>query len=115
MNSTVMENFDQDKLERARKKVKDIKGFYSHLVIYLIINTMLILVQMGIFNGSLVNIGVPSWSQFTTPFFWGIGVFFHGLYVFQHKFSFFKNWEERKIKEYMEKDEEEFKNTTKKY
>ena len=108
-----MENFDKDKFERAHKKMKDIKGFYSHLVIYLIINFMLILIQMGIFNGSLASVRVPSWAHFTTPFFWGIGVFFHGLYVFQHKFTIFKDWEERKIKEYMEKDEEEFENTNK--
>ena len=113
MNSSIMENFDKDKYERAQKKMKDIKGFYTHLTVYLIINTFLVLAQMGIFSGSLSHVGFPIWGFFTTPFFWGIGVFFHGLYVFQHKFSFFRNWEERKIKEYMEKDDEEFKNTSK--
>ncbi|MCW9037746.1 2TM domain-containing protein [Altibacter sp.] len=49
--------------------------------------------------------------MFTTPFFWGIGLTFHGLYVFQDRFRFFKNWEERKIREYMEKDEEEMNKT----
>ena len=106
-----MENFDKDKFEKAHKKMKDIKGFYSHLVVYLVINLLLVLAQIGLFNGSLANIDLPSWSFLTTPFFWGIGVFFHGLYVFQHKFSFFKDWEKRKIEEYMKKDEEEFKNT----
>ena len=110
-----MENFDPDKYKRAQKRVKDIKGFYSHLVVYLIINILLILAQTGIFREGLagVKFEIPSFAYFTTPFFWGIGLFFHGVHVFRHKFGFFKAWEERKIKEYMEKEEEDFKNTTK--
>ncbi len=108
-----MEDFDNDKYNRALKRMKDIKGFYSHLVVYLVVNLLLILAHMGVFTHGIVNIDIASKSSFMTPFFWGIGLFFHGLYVFQHKFRFFRDWEERKIKEYMEKDEEEFKNTTK--
>ena len=65
------------------------------------------------FNFEFGDMKINVFGYLSTPFFWGIGLFFHGLYVFQHKFNFFRQWEERKIKEYMEKDEEEFKNTTK--
>ena len=106
-----MENMNEDKFNRAKKRMEEIKGFYSHLVIYLIINVCLILIQMGLFSGNGFQAEIPHWAHFTTPFFWGIGLFFHGLYVFQHRFQFFKDWEERKIKEYMDKDEEEFKST----
>lgn len=106
-----MQQLDEDKFKRAKKKMEEIKGFYSHLVVYLMVNIFLILIQMGLFSGGSFHIGMPHWAHFTTPFFWGIGLFFHGLYVFQHKFRFFKDWEERKIKEYMDKDEDEFKNT----
>lgn len=108
-----MKDFNEERYERARKKVKDIKGFYTHLTVYLLVNAGIILLRMGIFQGGLVNLEVPDWTYFTTPFFWGIGLAFHGLYVFQHKFSFFKRWEERKIKEYMDKDDEEFRKTDK--
>jgi len=108
-----MEDFDKNKYNRALKKMKGIKGFYSHLVVYLMVNLFLMLAHMGLFTQDVIHINLSSKSYFTTPFFWGIGLIFHGLYVFQHKFRFFKEWEERKIKEYMEKDEEEFKNTTK--
>ena len=104
-----MEGFDNDKYERAKKRMEEIKGFYTHLVVYLIINTLLILAQMGVFT-NWGNVGMPTWAYFTTPFFWGIGLAAHGLYVFQHKFRSFKNWEERKIKEYMEREEREFNN-----
>jgi hypothetical protein len=108
-----MEPLQNDKLEKAQKKVKDIKGFYSHLVVFIVINTFLIIVQMYQFNFEFDDMKIAVFGYLSTPFFWGIGLLFHGLYVFQHKFSFFREWEERKIKEYMEKDEEEFKNTTK--
>ena len=102
-----MNSFDNEKYERAQKRVKEIKGFYTHLTVYLLVNIFLVLAQMGIFSGEL-KIGMPAWSYFTTPFFWGIGLFFHGLYVFKDNFNFLRNWEERKIKEFMEEEEKEY-------
>jgi len=113
LKAITMENLDNDKYERAKKRVKEIKGFYSHLTAYLIVNAMLILLRFNVFENGFVNIEIPSWSFLTTPFFWGIGLFFHGIYVFQDKFSFLKDWEERKIQEYMDKEEGEFKETDK--
>ena len=108
-----MNNLDTDKYNRAKKKMEEIKGFYTHLTVYLVINTLLILLQLGVFQNGFANIEMPSWSYFTTPFFWGIGLLFHGLYVFQDRLRFFKDWEDRKIKEFMDKDEEDYKKTTK--
>jgi hypothetical protein len=34
---------------------------------------------------------------------WGIGVFFHGLGLYRRNILFSEDWEERKIKEEMEK------------
>ena len=108
-----MDNLDKDKYDRAKKRIDEIKGFYSHLTAYIIVNIILLLFQLGIFQNGLVDIRIPRWSMFTTPFFWGIGLFCHWLYVFQYRFDFFKEWEKRKIQEYMDKDEEEFKKTSK--
>jgi len=105
-----MKNLDTDKYNRAKKRMEAIKGFYSHLTVYIIINSVLLLFQAGL-AGGFVNLHIPSWSAITTPFFWGIGLFFHGLYVFQNQFPFLKNWEDRKIEEFMKEDEESFKNT----
>lgn len=102
-----METTDNNKYEAAKKQVEEIKGFYTHLTVYILVNLFLLLAQLGIFRGNFNPEG-PIWTYFTTPFFWGIGLLFHGLYVFKHKLSFLKSWEERKIKEYMEKEEKEF-------
>jgi hypothetical protein len=86
---------------RAKKRVKEITGFYWHLGAYVIVNLFLIGL-IGFNSGDFWNFGT-----FSTPFFWGIGLAFHFLGVFGKNFFFGKQWEERKIKEYMEKDREE--------
>ncbi|MFT4698001.1 MAG: hypothetical protein ACI9SJ_001134 [Flavobacteriaceae bacterium] len=100
-----MENFNKEKYDRATKKVKKIKDFYSHLTVYIVINSLLILMHLGIFQIGALNLNYIGWSMFSTPFFWGIGLFFHGLNVFQGNFSFFRNWEDKKMKEFMDQEE----------
>ena len=95
---------DTDKFKKAKKRVEDIKGFYIHFTIYCAVNFVLFLFATDIFDG-LDEMHFPDWGYFTTPFFWGIGLFFHGLHVFGRNISFLRKWEERKIKEYIEKEE----------
>lgn len=84
---------------RAKEKVKKIMGFYWHLASYIIVNLFIIIVIVT--NGGKLF----SFGTFATPIFWGIGLLFHFLSVFGPDFLFGKNWEERKIKEYMEKEQ----------
>jgi len=82
-----------EKYEKAKKRVEEIKGFYSHLIVYLCVNVALLIINLVTSSGTL-------W--FYWPLLgWGIGLFFHGMGVFV--FSKFpgKRWEERKIKEVM--------------
>jgi hypothetical protein len=109
MELITMENLDKKKFENAKKRVKKEKDFYTHLTVYIVINSMLIIINLGVFQSGFTDIRIPKWPMFTTPFFWGIGLFFHWLSVFKNKFAFLKNWEEKKIKEYMEKEDEDFK------
>lgn len=100
---------EKRKFDRAKKRVDEIKGFYTHLIVYLLVNAFLFLSAIGIFRENFGSMEMPGWAHFTTPFFWGIGLLFHGLYVFHFKSGFFKKWEDKKIREFMEKDEEELK------
>jgi len=82
-----------EKYEKAKKRVEEIKGFYSHLIVYICVNIVLVIINLITSPGAL-------W--FFWPLAgWGIGIIFHGLGVFV--FSKFpgKQWEERKIKEIM--------------
>ena len=98
--------------ERARKRVDEIKGFYGHLVAYLIVNAVLLLTRGNysfIFEnngtfGDLEFISAINWQTYGTSLFWGIGLTFHAICVFGKNPFLGKAWEERQILKYMEKE-----------
>ncbi len=85
----------------AKKRVKELKGFYWHAFWYVAVNIFIItMVAVNSNNEDFWHFGT-----FTTAFFWGIGLGFHALNIFGKNALFSKYWEERKIKEYMDKEE----------
>lgn len=100
-----MDDFNTNKLERAKERVARLKGFYIHATIYTIINTVIL---WNIFSNNGYN-GEGFWQlgNFTTLFFWGIGLFFHAVKVFNLNPFFNKDWEKRQIQKYMEEDKKE--------
>jgi hypothetical protein len=87
---------------RAKKKLDKIVGFYWHFAVYIVVNLFLIIL-IGVNSDE----GLWHFGTFATPLFWGIGLIFHFLGVFGPNFMFGKDWEQRKIKEFMDKDREE--------
>jgi hypothetical protein len=91
----------------AKKKVKEIKDFYIHLVVYVVINIFISCViifgltrdEDNTFSEAISNFGV-----YATWLFWGIGLFFHWMGTFGFGSLLSKDWEDRKIKELMEKE-----------
>jgi hypothetical protein len=96
-------NSEELKYQQALKRVKRIKGFYTHLMIYIVINTGLLIANY--YNGGH-NDNFWRWQTFNTVFFWGIGLVAHGMSVFMPGIIMGKDWEERKIKELMEKEKQ---------
>lgn len=84
----------------AFKRVKRLKGFYVHLTVYIIINAFIIIGTNKFVN----NPEFWRWETFSTALFWGIGLAAHGLSVFGGNIFFGHKWEEKKIKQFMEKD-----------
>ena len=80
---------------RAKRKLKALKGFYIHLTVFIVINVFLFIVNFFTTPGYW-------WFLFVT-LFWGIGLLAHGLSVFTNRGIFSKEWEDRKIREYMKK------------
>lgn len=96
-----MENINETKLERAKKRVEQIKGFYIHFGIYILINCFILI------NIYLNTYNFWQWQYFITLFAWGIGVVFHAAKVFGFRLLFSKNWEEKQIQKYLDKDREQ--------
>lgn len=97
---SVMENYkntNDDAYYLAQKRVREIKSFYGSLVSYCVVIPFLIFVNY-----------MTSWDfqWFWFPLFgWGIGIVVKGFSVF----GYGTDWEERKIREIMEKDVEQTK------
>jgi len=94
---------EQDNYIQAKKKLDKIKGFYAHLFWYLVVNAFIAFIVLKNSNPE----DLTFWS-FSTAIFWGIGLAFHAYGVFAKNWLFTKNWEERKIKEFMENDRKDF-------
>jgi predicted membrane channel-forming protein YqfA (hemolysin III family) len=89
---------EEDKYYSAKKKVENIKGFYGNLAAFIVVNVVLLIINLRT---------SPEHLWFYWPLmWWGVGVVFHGFKVFEVLPTFGKEWEERKIKELMEKEKE---------
>lgn len=94
-------NIDDIRYQEALKRVKKIRGFYTHAIVYVVINFMILIVNIqNIDKGE----SYFEFHNFATAFFWGIGLAAHGLSVFGPNLILGKDWEERKIKELMEQE-----------
>jgi len=89
---------DQDRYERAKKRVRELKDFYSHLIVYAGVNFMLFIINWITSPGA--------WCFYWVTIFCGIGIMWHAIATFATGRVESKEWEEKKIKELMEKDKE---------
>ncbi len=90
---------DSEQYQRAQQQVQKMRGFYTHLTVYIVVNIFII---AGTFYDRPITIdNIFSWETLATPFFWGIGLVSHWSGVFGKNLIFGKDWEERKIQEYL--------------
>ena len=68
-----MDQEEQQRYERARARVKALKGFYTHATIYVIVNIFLFLIDLLTGGG---------WWFYWPLLGWGIGLGVHALNVF---------------------------------
>lgn len=86
---------------KAKNRVEKLKGFYNHVVIYFIVNSII--------TGFKVSNNLDSWDAFINDLIsidvlsvwtvWGIVLVMHFISL-----VFGQSWEERKIEELMQKE-----------
>ena len=89
----------ENKYLRAKEKVGDIKKFYTSLMFYVVFIAFL----------GWLNYYSNGWSYMWflwAAFGWGIGIVFQGLKAFGWMPFMSKDWEERKIREFMDEEEQ---------
>ena len=100
-----MESENKDnKYFKAKKRVAELKKFYSSLMFYVI------------FIAALAGLNYYT-DQWQYPWFlwaafgWGIGLLFQATKVYGWPFFLGRGWEERKMKEFMEEEKRKNKNS----
>tara|TARA_R110002050_G_scaffold53118_2_gene120785 strand:- start:10912 stop:11223 length:312 start_codon:yes stop_codon:yes gene_type:complete len=88
---------------KAKEKVKNIQIFYIHLVGYIIV-VMLLLYNLYIVAGVYKTFFI--WFNISVMVAWTIFILVHGWCVFKGRRLFNKSWEERKMKAFIEKEEQ---------
>ena len=84
---------DAERLAHARRRVEALKGFYLHLFIF-----ALVLAGLAIINAAA---GGPWWVLWVL-LGWGIGVLAHAFAVLGQGSRVIDDWEERKLKEFLD-------------
>ncbi len=87
---------DDKRYEKAKERVKAIKGFYGNLTAYCIVIPILI----------FLNYSTNSfpWAIFPT-LGWGFGLLAHGMEAYGYNPLWGKSWEEKKIRDLMDNEE----------
>jgi signal transduction histidine kinase len=88
---------EQRKYNDARRRVRALRVFFMHALIYLVVNTLLIVIN-------LLTSPHRFWAG-ATLMSWGMGLAVHGLIVWSRVGLLGRDWEERKIAEYMARDQ----------
>ena len=99
------DNQKEERYLQAKKRVDELKKFYVHLIVFIIINTFISSRKIikNIDNGETFSEAFFDFTTFSFWFFWGIGLVFHAFKVFGVNGFLGKEWEARKIKEELDK------------
>jgi len=87
---------------KAKKKVKSLRRFYVHLFIFLIINITLFFKLIMLEKDESLDTFV--WLVLNVMITWSIGLIIHAWCVFEGKILFSKDYEDKKIQEFMQND-----------
>lgn len=96
---TIMEpvySENETRYYKAQKKVEEIKGFYGNLFSYIVVITGLAILNF--------TTSPEHWWFLYPALGWGFGVAAHGMSVFNYMPFLGSGWEDRKIKEFMDRE-----------
>ncbi|WP_454766083.1 sensor histidine kinase [Cupriavidus campinensis] len=88
---------DQRAYDDARRRVRALRGFYMHAMLYVAVNAILIAVN-------LLTAPPRPWAGAPMAG-WGMALAAHGILVWSRVGLLGRRWEERKIAEYMARDQ----------
>lgn len=90
-----------ERYKLAERRVKRLRGFYTHLIVYIIINAVIVYINIQNLDPGESYF---QWHNFFTFSIWGFFLLIHAASVFIPNFILGAQWENRKIKEFMENE-----------
>ena len=90
-----------------RRHVHRLADFYRHLCVYLLVNAALWAFNAWTIYNITGKANAWMWWAVWPMLWWGIGVFVHGLSVTPFWNFFSQDWENRKVKEMMQKEKQQ--------
>ena len=88
---------DEDtRYRRARERVAALRGFYTHLAVFILVNAGLLTINLLATPGN--------WWFYWPLLGWGMGLAAHALTVYGAGGRWGREWEERRIREEMERE-----------
>lgn len=93
----IQKDFIEDKrYQKAKERVEAVKGFYGNLIAYCVV----------IPNLAILNYNTTSFPWIIFPVLgWGFGLLTHGMEAFGYNPIWGKRWEEKKLRELMDKED----------
>lgn len=86
---------DEQAYRDAKERATALQGFYTHLLVYLVINTGLFAIN------AVTHTQGSNWWFYWPLLGWGVAVLIHGLTVFANVFS--TGWRDRKAMQLCER------------
>lgn len=93
----MVEDRDDEAYRLARRRVKELRDFYIHVFVYVVVNVLLLVIN-------LISSPDELWFYWAT-IAWGVGLGIHGMSVLFQGSLLGQDWEDRKIKKYMDKSQ----------
>ncbi|WP_224489470.1 2TM domain-containing protein [Robertkochia flava] len=87
-----------ERYQRAKDRVYELKKFYGNLTSYIFV--VILLASINYFTNGF---SYP-WFLWVAGF-WGLGLIFHAAKIYGFGLFFGKDWEDRKIRQFMEEEE----------
>ncbi len=101
METIPNQNTEREAFRMAQLKVKKLKKFYVHLIVYLLVNAFFLIVN---YHELEPNEKFFSFDNFSVAICWGIGLAAHAFSVFVPHFILGNNWEKKKMQQFMEQE-----------
>lgn len=86
---------EDERYQRAKQRVDRLKAFYWSLAMFVAVNLFLFAVDVLTDSG---------WWFYWVTIFWGFGLVVQAVMVFGPFGGVSKNWEDRKVQQYMDED-----------